>query len=100
MMGYYRQLNLEGKIKNNTKYTLGMDVRLNHAILGAKRNAGYREEAVLNDIASIEISGHIYPGDKYLTADIFNTEGDGIQIILEHETDRRGGGYKPGDIVG
>jgi hypothetical protein len=96
-MGYYNQL--KGRIKNNTGYNLGMDVKFNQALLGAKRNAGYREETVLSDISSIEINGHIYPGDKYLTADIFNSEGEGIQIIIQHETDRKGG-YKPGDIIG
>lgn len=94
---YYNKL--KDKIKNNTNYTLGMDTKFNQAVLAAKRNAGAREEAILSDISSIEINGHIYPGDKYLTADIYNTEGEGIQIIIEHETDRKGG-YKPGDITG
>lgn len=94
-MSYYRQL--KDKITNNTKHTV-LDVRFNQAMLAAKKNAGYREEEILNDIQSVEINGHIYPGDRYLTATVFNKENS-FDFIIEHETDRKNG-YKPGDIVG
>jgi hypothetical protein len=77
-----------------------IDTELNKAILAGRRNGfGYREQSVYDDLASVEINSHVYPGDRYITADLYDSNGDGFQMIVRHETDRKGG-YKPGDIIG
>jgi hypothetical protein len=97
-----KKVNLFGnKMVEVTGTYKGMiDTELCHAILASKKNNfGYREQSVYDNLASIEINSHVYPGDRYITADLFDTEGNGFQMIVRHETDRKNG-YKPGDITG
>ena len=90
---------LKDKIKNKTDFQL--DGRtFNAAMAGLERNAGYREKSILEDVNEIHIEEHGYPMDRYVTADIYNTDGDGFQIIIKHDRKDRGTAYKPGDITG
>lgn len=73
--------------------------RVNNALNTAYENAGYREKSILEDLKAIELSSHVYPGDRYITADLYNSDGEGCQIIVLHESDKKGA-YKPGDITG
>ena len=90
---------LKDKITNKTDFQL--DGRtLNAAMAGLERNAGYREKAILEDIESIEINAHTYPSDTYITASLYNQDGEGFEIIIKHDRKDRGTAYKPGDITG
>lgn len=98
MMFRLTQLKKKGvTLTENVKYI--PQWRINNALNTAYENAGYREKAVLDDLKTIELNSHVYPGDRYVTADLYNTEGDGCQIIVLHETNQKRG-YKPGDITG
>ena len=96
-MTYYKKL--KDKITNKTNFTL--DGRTFNAAMGAlEKKAGYREKAILEDVESVEIEEHGYPMDHYVTANIYNTEGNGFQIIIRHDRKDRGTAHKPGDITG
>ena len=90
---------LKDKITNKTSFQL--DGRtFNAAMAGLERNAGYREKSILEDVESILIEEHAYPQDRYVTASVYNTDGEGFEFIVKHDRKDRGTAYKPGDITG
>lgn len=96
---YYQKLKDKITFKVNTS-VMNMDTRFDKAMSRLEKEfASYREKAILEDVESIEVNAHIYPGDRYITANVYDTKGDGFQFIIEHETDSQVK-HKPGEITG
>lgn len=61
-------------------------------------NAANREKKVLENPARIELEGHVYPNDVFITADIYDFEGESFQFVVEDISNKRQT-YTPGRIT-
>ena len=96
MKGYYTELKDKIEFKKDVKLS-SFPRRFNQALSSVEREGGYREKTIMESIGSIEINEH---GNGIITADIYNTEGDGFQCIVDHIPTEGRPHYKPGDITG
>lgn len=64
------------------------------------KNAGYREKEVIDNLHSVELAAH-GTDPVYITADLYNKEGEGIQIIVNDVIDNKNRvHHRRGDITG
>ena len=87
-------------IVNNILFTdiEGLDSRFDLAMSLLMENASNREIKVLEAPARIELEGHVYPNDVFITADIYDIEGDAFQFVVEDISNKRQT-YTPGHIT-
>lgn len=88
-------------IVNKPEDMPGFNEKFKKAVNGLEKNAANREKSILEDASEVYVKYQVSPQDYYLTANVYDSEGDGFQFMIEHrDHEQKRSFHKPGDITG
>lgn len=92
---------LKGKVVNMS-FDPEFDNKFYKALKGLENNISHREKEILQFVDEIVITENNYPnGEKYLVAEVFDTQQNGFDFMVEYTPPKEGGAIKhrPGAIT-